>query len=66
MCCYSVKADLGDIAAAKIKQITTELEVAELEATDSKPLDPVERIKTGFLHFKKQNFEYVLKILGKL
>ncbi|KAJ6981181.1 hypothetical protein NC653_024548 [Populus alba x Populus x berolinensis] len=38
----SEKADLGSVAAAKIKQIT-----AELEAASSKGFDPVERIKTG-------------------
>ncbi|XP_059448555.1 carbonic anhydrase 2-like isoform X2 [Corylus avellana] len=57
----SDKADLEGIAAAKIKQIT-----AELEATDSMPSDPVERIKSGFLHFKKQNFEQNPVLYGEL
>lgn len=52
--CYSDKADLGDVAAAKIKQIT-----AELEKSGSNQFDPVDRIKTGFIHFKKEKFEYV-------
>lgn len=49
-----MKADLGSVAASRIKQIT-----AELELVDSKQFDPVERIKTGFVHFKKAKFEYV-------
>lgn len=48
------KSELGDIAAAKIKQIT-----AELEAAGSNQFDPVERIRTGFVHFKKEKLEYV-------
>ncbi|CAK7332685.1 unnamed protein product [Dovyalis caffra] len=48
----SEKADLGSVAAAKIKQITT-----ELEAVDSKKFDPVERIKTGFVHFKTEKYQ---------
>uniref|UniRef100_A0A2P2LC17 Carbonic anhydrase n=2 Tax=Rhizophora mucronata TaxID=61149 RepID=A0A2P2LC17_RHIMU len=48
----SEKADLGNVAAAKIKQIT-----AELEAAGSKGFDPVERIKNGFVHFKAEKYE---------
>ncbi|KAJ6898173.1 carbonic anhydrase 2-like isoform X1 [Populus alba x Populus x berolinensis] len=48
----SEKADLGSVAAAKIKQIT-----AELEAASSKGFDPVERIKTGFAHFRTEKYE---------
>ncbi|KAH1098311.1 hypothetical protein J1N35_015232, partial [Gossypium stocksii] len=48
----SDKADLGCVAAAKIKQITAELEAA----ADSTQLDPVKRLETGFLHFKKEKF----------
>uniref|UniRef100_A0A2P2LC10 Carbonic anhydrase 2 isoform X1 n=1 Tax=Rhizophora mucronata TaxID=61149 RepID=A0A2P2LC10_RHIMU len=50
----SEKADLGNVAAAKIKQIT-----AELEAAGSKGFDPVERIKNGFVHFKAEKYEWV-------
>lgn len=50
----SEKADLGSVAAAKIKQIT-----AELEAASSKGFDPVERIKTGFVQFRTEKYEYV-------
>jgi hypothetical protein len=42
------------VAAAKIKKLTD-----ELEELDSNKLDAVERIKSGFLHFKTNNYEYV-------
>ena len=54
---YSDKADLGSVAAAKIKQITAELEAA----ADPTLFDPIKRIETGFLHFKKEKYEYVYK-----
>ncbi|KAG2702027.1 hypothetical protein I3760_06G071300 [Carya illinoinensis] len=57
----SAKADLGDIAAAKIKQIT-----AELETAGSNQFDPVERIKTGFVHFKKEKLEKNPALYGEL
>lgn len=57
----SDKADLGTVAAAKIKQIT-----AELEKSDSNQFDPVDRIKTGFIHFKKEKFEKNPELYGEL
>ncbi|OAP13012.1 hypothetical protein AXX17_AT1G24890 [Arabidopsis thaliana] len=48
----SKKSDLGNVAAAKIKKLTD-----ELEELDSNKLDAVERIKSGFLHFKTNNYE---------
>jgi carbonic anhydrase len=48
------KAELGGIAAVKIKELT-----AELQAKDSKPFNPDERIRSGFVHFKTEKFEYV-------
>ncbi|TKY69859.1 Carbonic anhydrase [Spatholobus suberectus] len=48
----SEKADLGGVAAAKIKDLT-----AELDAAGSKPFNPEERIRTGFIHFKNEKFE---------
>ncbi|XP_061372350.1 carbonic anhydrase 2-like isoform X2 [Gastrolobium bilobum] len=48
----SEKASLGDVAAAKIKQLT-----AELDAAGSKPFNPDERIRTGFAHFKNEKFQ---------
>ncbi|KAI5352337.1 hypothetical protein L3X38_005228 [Prunus dulcis] len=54
----SENADLEGVAAAKIKQITAELE--------SGGLDPVEKIRTGFLHFKKEKFEKDADLYDKL
>ncbi|CAI9092918.1 OLC1v1028286C1 [Oldenlandia corymbosa var. corymbosa] len=55
----SEKDQLGDVAAAKIKQLTAELE--------AKPdFDPVDRIKTGFAHFKKENYEKNPELFGEL
>jgi len=51
---FSEKAELGGVAAAKIKELT-----AELDAAGSKPFNPEERIRTGFIHFKNEKFEYV-------
>ncbi|KAL0385544.1 UNVERIFIED_CONTAM: Carbonic anhydrase, chloroplastic [Sesamum radiatum] len=48
----SEKSGLGEVAAAKVKQLT-----AELAATDESAFDPVQRIRTGFEHFKKENYE---------
>lgn len=50
----SKKVELGNVAAAKIKKLTD-----ELEELDSNKLDAVERIKSGFINFKKNNYEYV-------
>ncbi|KAB5537551.1 hypothetical protein DKX38_015084 [Salix brachista] len=55
------KADLGSVAAAKIKQIT-----AELEAAGSKGFDPVERIKAGFVHFRTEKYEKNPDLYGAL
>ncbi|KAL3526058.1 hypothetical protein ACH5RR_014430 [Cinchona calisaya] len=48
----SERGGYGPVAAAKIEQIT-----AELQTTGSKGFDPVERIKTGFIQFKKEKYE---------
>ncbi|KAJ6431160.1 hypothetical protein OIU84_018618 [Salix udensis] len=55
------KADLGSVAAAKIKQIT-----AELEAAGSKGFDPVERMKAGFVHFRTEKYEKNPELYGAL
>ncbi|MED6184442.1 hypothetical protein PIB30_047453 [Stylosanthes scabra] len=55
------KAELGTVAAAKIKQLT-----AELEAAGSSPFNPDERIRTGFDHFKKEKFEKNPDLYGNL
>ncbi|XAR48064.1 Carbonate dehydratase [Bertholletia excelsa] len=57
----SEKGDLEVYAAAKIKQLT-----AELEAAANKPFNPVERMKTGFDHFKKEKFEKNPALFGEL
>ncbi|KAL3520366.1 hypothetical protein ACH5RR_018515 [Cinchona calisaya] len=51
----SEKEELGPVAAAKIDQIT-----AELQTPDSKTFDPVERIKNGFIKFKRETYEYAI------
>ncbi|KAK3033588.1 hypothetical protein RJ639_032436 [Escallonia herrerae] len=48
----SEKEDLGPVAAAKVDQIT-----AELQTTETKPFSPVDRMKTGFIKFKKEKYE---------
>ncbi|CAN6938043.1 unnamed protein product [Brassica oleracea] len=47
----SKKTDLGNVAAEKIKELTQELK--ELDSSNS---DAVERIKSGFTHFKIQKY----------
>ncbi|KAK5838712.1 carbonic anhydrase 2-like isoform X2 [Gossypium arboreum] len=58
----SDKADLGSVAAAKIKQITDELEAA----AESTQFDPVKRLETGFLHFKNEKFDKNPDLYGAL
>ncbi|XP_024928134.3 carbonic anhydrase 2 isoform X2 [Ziziphus jujuba] len=48
----SAKADLKTVAASKVEQIT-----AQLQTPDSTGFDPVERIKKGFVHFKKEKYD---------
>ncbi|QHO03154.1 carbonic anhydrase 2 isoform X1 [Arachis hypogaea] len=55
------KAILGSLAAAKIKQLT-----ADLEAAGSTPFNPDDRIRTGFDHFKKEKFEKNPDLFGEL
>ncbi|XP_061356994.1 carbonic anhydrase 2-like isoform X1 [Gastrolobium bilobum] len=57
----SEKADLGGVAAAKIKELT-----AELEAVGSKPFNPDDRIRTGFVQFKNEKFEKNPDLYGEL
>lgn len=51
----SENGDLETVAAAKIQEIT-----ADLEKIGSESFDPVERIKSGFVRFKTEKYEYVL------
>ncbi|GAB2253860.1 hypothetical protein Droror1_Dr00021669 [Drosera rotundifolia] len=54
----SEKGDLEPVAAERIKQITAELE---------KPsFNPIERIKSGFTHFKSEKYEKDPELYGKL
>ncbi|CAI8608544.1 unnamed protein product [Vicia faba] len=57
----SKNTDLADFAAAKIKQLTTELVAAE-----SEPFKPDERIRTGFNRFKKEKFQQNPELYGQL
>ncbi|KAL7091680.1 hypothetical protein ACP275_12G119800 [Erythranthe tilingii] len=58
----SEKNELEEVAAAKVRQLT-----AELAGAAEKPaFDPVERIRTGFEHFKKENYEKNPELYGAL
>lgn len=49
----SEKGDLKPVAASKVEQITS-----QLQTPDGKPaFDPVERIKSGYIKFKKEKYE---------
>ncbi|KAL4568375.1 hypothetical protein LXL04_023986 [Taraxacum kok-saghyz] len=47
------RGELEPVAAARIDQITAELQTPDAKA----PFDPVERIKTGFVKFKREKYE---------
>lgn len=50
----SEKGDLKPVAASKVEQITAELQ----SPADGKPdFDPVERIKSGYIKFKKEKYD---------
>ncbi|XP_011047313.1 PREDICTED: carbonic anhydrase 2 [Populus euphratica] len=51
----SDKEDLKTVAAAKVEQITAELQTAS--SSDPKAFEPVEKIKSGFIHFKKEKYD---------
>ncbi|ESW29451.1 hypothetical protein PHAVU_002G071200 [Phaseolus vulgaris] len=57
----SEKAELGEVATAKIKDLT-----AELDAAGSKPFNPEERIRTGFISFKNEKFAKNPDLYGEL
>ncbi|KAJ9135317.1 hypothetical protein P3X46_032518 [Hevea brasiliensis] len=48
------KGELKPAAAAKVEQITAELQTA---SSDTKSFNPVERIKEGYIHFKKEKYD---------
>ncbi|PIN05592.1 putative carbonic anhydrase involved in protection against oxidative damage [Handroanthus impetiginosus] len=49
----SEKSELEAAAVAKVRQLTAEL----AGATEKPAFDPIERIRSGFEHFKKENYE---------
>ncbi|KAK4757077.1 hypothetical protein SAY87_007204 [Trapa incisa] len=57
------KGDLKATAAAKVEQIT-----AELQSTPSngKIFNPVERVKEGFIHFKREKYDKNPALYGEL
>ncbi|XP_050223656.1 beta carbonic anhydrase 1, chloroplastic [Mercurialis annua] len=59
----SEKGELKATAAAKVEQITAELQTA---SSDTKPFDPVQRMKDGFIHFKKEKYDKNPELYGKL
>ncbi|XP_023542528.1 carbonic anhydrase 2-like [Cucurbita pepo subsp. pepo] len=59
----SEKAEFQESAAAKIRQITAELAATTAGSTH---FDPVDRIRTGFTHFKKSKFETDPELYGQL
>ncbi|KAJ4972766.1 hypothetical protein NE237_005940 [Protea cynaroides] len=57
----SEKGDLKAMAVARIEQVTT-----ELKAVDNQLFNPVERMKTGFIQFKKEKYEKNPALFGQL
>ncbi|XP_059316519.1 carbonic anhydrase 2-like isoform X3 [Lycium ferocissimum] len=57
----SEKNELEDSAAAKIRQLT-----AELEGAGGKKSDPDEKIRSGFAHFKAEKYEKNPELYGQL
>ncbi|XP_011098473.1 carbonic anhydrase, chloroplastic-like [Sesamum indicum] len=51
----SEKGELGPVAAAKIGEITAELQTADGSATLNS--ESVEKLKNGFIHFKREKYE---------
>ncbi|KAK4754706.1 hypothetical protein SAY87_002810 [Trapa incisa] len=48
------KGDLKATAEARVDQVTAQ---SQSTSSDSKPFDPVERIKEGFIYFKKEKYD---------
>ncbi|KAF5457248.1 hypothetical protein F2P56_021363, partial [Juglans regia] len=59
----SEKGDLKAVAAAKVGQITAELQT---QTSDRKPFDPIEKIKNGYIHFKNEKFDKNPALYGEL
>ncbi|XP_010551901.1 PREDICTED: beta carbonic anhydrase 1, chloroplastic-like [Tarenaya hassleriana] len=58
------KGELDEEAAAKMGPITAQAQTGS--SSDSKPFDPVERIKQGFIHFKKEKYDKNPALYGEL
>ncbi|KAL3631023.1 hypothetical protein CASFOL_024007 [Castilleja foliolosa] len=58
----SEKSELGEAAAAKVRELT----VALTAGTEKAGFDPDERIRAGFEHFKKENYEKKPELYGEL
>jgi len=58
----SEKGELKAAAAAKVEQITAELQTPP----SNDAFNPVERIKTGFVHFKKEKYDKNPALYGEL
>lgn len=56
------RGELEPVAAARVDQITAELQTADTKA----PFDPVERIKTGFVKFKREKYETTPALYSEL
>ncbi|KAK2661781.1 hypothetical protein Ddye_000355 [Dipteronia dyeriana] len=59
----SEKDELKPVAAAKVEQITAQLQTP---STDTKPFDSVQRVKDGFIHFKREKYEKNPALYGEL
>ncbi|KAM1015133.1 hypothetical protein ACFX1T_044852 [Malus domestica] len=61
----SEKEELRVEAAAKVEQVTAELATAEASGA-TKPYDAAERLKSGFIHFKKEKYDKNPALYGEL
>ncbi|PSS30384.1 Carbonic anhydrase [Actinidia chinensis var. chinensis] len=55
----SAKSELAPVAAARVGQITGDLQPGD-------GFDPIERMKTGFIHFKREKYEKNPALYGEL
>lgn len=62
----SEKGDLKEAAAAKVRQLTVELAGSAQNGAVKSVSNPVERIRAGFEHFKKEKYEKDPALYSKL
>ncbi|GAV67965.1 Pro_CA domain-containing protein [Cephalotus follicularis] len=60
----SEKEELKGVVAAKLQQITAELQT--VTPSDGKKFNPDERLKEGFIHFKTEKYDKNPKLFGEL